>query len=227
MIAMLINKFMILALHMDTGNLFPPPLSAKEEKKYVALKEAGDKKAKDILVERNLRLVAHIIKKYYMSNVDTDELISVGTVGLIKAVNTFSPDKGTRLATYAARCIDNEILMFFRGRKKTALDISFEEPIEHDSEGNPLTLMDIVSSEDDTLERICLKNDTKKLYRFIDEIPDAREKNIIIMRYGLDGKEPMTQHEIAVLYGISRSYVSRIETKCLKNLRKIFEEPDF
>ena len=226
MFDILLNKLMILALHLDMTGVFPAPLSAKEEKAYIEKMEAGDLKARDVLVERNLRLVAHIVKKYYGPNIDNDELLSVGTVGLIKAVNTYSSEKGTRLGTYAARCIDNEILMYFRGKRKTALDVSFDEPIEHDSEGNPLTLMDIVSVDDNTLDTILLKNNTKRLYRYIREIPDEREKRVVILRYGLNGREPLTQSEIAKIYGISRSYVSRIETKCLKRLKKRFESND-
>ena len=183
----------------------------------------GDTKAKDVLVEHNLRLVAHIIKKYYAANCDTDELISIGTVGLIKAINTFSGDKGVRLATYASRCIENEILMFFRNQKKTALDVSFDEPIDTDNEGNPLTLIDIIAKDDTILEEICLKNNLKKLVRYVREIEDPREKEIIILRYGLNGTVPCTQNEIAEKFGISRSYVSRLETKTLKKLKKRFE----
>ncbi len=226
MLNSLLRDLCMLVLHMDAAGVFPAPLTAKEEKEYIRRMENGDEKAKNTLIERNLRLVAHITKKYYTQNTDNYELLSIGTVGLIKAVNTFSSEKGTRLATYAARCIDNEILMYFRGKRKTALDVSFEEPIEHDGEGNPLTLMDVVFAEDDTLEKICLKNDTKKLYRYLREIPDEREKNVILLRYGLTGKAPMTQSEIAKIYGISRSYVSRIETKCLNRLRKRFENND-
>ncbi|MCH5197909.1 MAG: RNA polymerase sporulation sigma factor SigK [Oscillospiraceae bacterium] len=223
MFAILLDKIICIALHLEESIVFPEPLSSGEEKIYLERMKNGDKKAKDILIERNLRLVAHIIKKYYSANAETEELISVGTVGLIKGINSFDPDKGVRLATYVSRCIDNEILMFFRNKKKTALDMSFEDPIEQDSEGNPLTLMDIIAQEDTILEEICLKKNIKKLYKFIDEIDDIREKNILIMRYGLDGREPLTQSEIAEIFGISRSYVSRIETKCLKKLRKKFD----
>lgn len=223
MFAFLIEKIMLMALHLEESLIFPEPLSSGEEKMYLERMKNGDKKAKDILIERNLRLVAHIIKKYYSANAETEELISVGTVGLIKGINSFDPDKGVRLATYASRCIDNEILMFFRNKKKSALDMSFDDPIEQDSDGNPLTLMDIIAEEDNILEEICLKKNIKKLYKFIDEIDNTREKNILIMRYGLDGREPLTQSEIAQIFGISRSYVSRIETKCLKKLRKKFD----
>lgn len=215
---------MFLALHLDNPNLFPEPLTAKEEKEYVNKMIRGDAKAKEVLIERNLRLVAHLVKKYYTANVETDELISIGTVGLIKAVNTYTPEKGVKLATYASRCIDNEILMFFRSKKKTALDVSFDEPIEFDSDGNPLTLMDLIATEDRALETVWLKTNTKKLHEFIKRIENDRERNILILRYGLDGNPPMTQTEIAKIYGISRSYVSRLETKCLKKLRKMFDE---
>lgn len=219
----IINNLLLFALHLDTTSIFPEPLSPSEEKKYIERMKQGDKKAREVLIERNLRLVAHIIKKYYQTNTETDELISVGTVGLIKAINTYDPSKGVKLATYTSRCIDNEILMFFRGQKKTALDISFDEPIETDSEGNPLTLMDIIATDDTVLEEICLKTNTSKLIKFVNEIENKREREIIIMRYGLDGRAPRTQNEIAKMYNISRSYVSRIETKCLKKLRKKFE----
>ena len=211
------------ALHISSGSLFPPPLPPEEEKRLLALWKKGDGKAKEKLVEHNLRLVAHIIKKYYSANSDNDELISIGTVGLIKAINTFEGNKGVRLATYASRCIENEILMHFRNQKKTALDVSFDEPIETDNEGNPLTLIDIIAEEDTVLEDICRKNNLKKLTRYVSEIEDPREKEIVILRYGLNGSAPKTQHEIAAMYGISRSYVSRIETKALKKLKKRFE----
>ena len=211
------------ALHISDGNLFPPPLPPEEEARLLQHMKEGDERAKALLVEHNLRLVAHIIKKYYAANSDNDELISIGTVGLIKAVNSFEGSKGVRLATYASRCIENEILMYFRNQKKTALDISFDEPIETDGDGNPLTLIDVISEEDTVLEDICLQNNLKKLIRFVNEMDDPREKEIVILRYGLKGQPPITQNEIAKRYGISRSYVSRIETKALKKLRKRFE----
>lgn len=152
---------LLLALHLDPATAFPDPLTAEEEKEFIEKMLKGDKAAKSVLVEKNLRLVAHVIKKYYSAEPDNDELISVGTVGLIKAVNSFDPVKGVRLSTYAARCIDNEILMYFRNRRKKALDISFDEPIETDSEGNPLTLMDIIAEEDKTFDEIWLKQTRK------------------------------------------------------------------
>ena len=223
MICELFTSLLFAALHISQANLFPPPLPPEKEKELLARLKKGDETAKDQLVEHNLRLVAHIIKKYYAANSDNDELISIGTVGLIKAINSFEADKGTKLATYASRCIENEILMHFRNQRKTALDVSFDEPIETDNEGNPLTLIDIIAEEDNVLEEICLKNNLKKLVRYVNEIENPREKEIIILRYGLRGTTPLTQNEIAKLYGISRSYVSRLETKTLRKLRKRFE----
>ena len=219
----MIASLLFAALHIGSTNMFPPPLPPEEEAELLLRMKQGDEKAKEKLVEHNLRLVAHIIKKYYSANSDNDELISIGTVGLIKAINTFEGDKGTRLATYASRCIENEILMHFRNQRKTALDVSFDEPIETDGEGNPLTLIDIIAQEDTVLEEICLKNNLKKLVRYVNEIEDLREREIIILRYGLRGTAPLTQNEIAAMYGISRSYVRRIETKALKKLKKRFE----
>lgn len=226
MIKELINRILILALHLDTNSYFPPPLNKKEETELLIKLKNGDIKAKEKLIQHNLRLVAHIIKKYYSAKEDSEELISIGTVGLIKAINSFDYSKGTKLATYASRCIENEILMYFRSQKKCALDISFEEPIETDNEGNPLTLMDLIAEEDTVLDDITKKTDLKKLKKYVNEIEDPREKNIIIMRYGLNCKKPKTQNEIAEMYNISRSYVSRIETKVLKKLRKRFESED-
>ena len=218
-----LDNIIMIALHLEDRLVFPEPLTKEEEKMYIEKMRNGDKKAKDILIERNLRLVAHVTKKYYSANVEQEELLSVGTLGLIKAIQSFDDGKGVKLATYAARCIDNEILMFFRNKKKTSLDVSFEEPIELDGEGNPLTLMDIIFVDDTILDEICNKNNINKLHQYLAEMDDSRDKNILIMRYGLDGKEPLTQSEIANMFGISRSYVSRIETKCIKKLRKKFE----
>lgn len=210
------------ALHLNTSGTFPKPLSAKEEEKYLRLAKSGDKQAKNKLVEHNLRLVAHVIKKYYASEPDRDDLISIGTIGLIKAVNTFDVDKGARLATYAARCIENEILMYFRSVRKNGSVVSINEPIETDSEGNPLTLMDIVFTEDTIADDIDTVIKSEQLYKFVEELDDEREREIIINRYGLYEKEPKTQKEIAKEFGISRSYVSRIEKKVLEKLRKRF-----
>lgn len=218
-----ISNLFVFALHLSGTGSFPPPLSAKRERECLLAMKNGDVKAKNELIEHNLRLVAHIIKKYYSSSVQQDDLISIGTIGLIKAINTFDTDKGTRLATYAARCIENEILMQFRAQKKTAQDISVNEPIDTDSEGNPLTLMDIISTEDEIVEDIYKMTMLKKLSTEVERIKDPREKSIIMMRYGLDGMRPMTQLEISKKLNISRSYVSRIEKKALKELRKALE----
>lgn len=218
-----ISNLFVFALHLSGSSSFPPPLSAKRERECLDAMKKGDVNAKNELIEHNLRLVAHIIKKYYSSSVQQDDLISIGTIGLIKAINTFDPDKGTRLATYAARCIENEILMQFRAQKKTAQDISVNEPIDTDSEGNPLTLMDIISTEDEIVEDIYKMTMLKKLSAEVEKIKDPREKAIIMMRYGLDGMRPMTQLEVSKRLNISRSYVSRIEKKTLKELRKALE----
>lgn len=218
-----ISNLFFFALHLSGTGSFPPPLSAKRERECLLAMKNGDVNVKNELIEHNLRLVAHIIKKYYSSSVQQDDLISIGTIGLIKAINTFDPDKGTRLATYAARCIENEILMQFRAQKKTSQDISVNEPIDTDSEGNPLTLMDIISTEDEIVEDIYKITMLKKLSTEVGRIKDPREKSIIMMRYGLDGMRPMTQLEVSKKLNISRSYVSRIEKKALKELRKALE----
>lgn len=211
------------ALHVSQVGAFPRPLSAKEEEKYLREAKKGDKQAKNKLVEHNLRLVAHVIKKYYAAEPDRDDLISIGTIGLIKAVNTFDVDKGARLATYAARCIENEILMYFRSNRKNNSVISINDPIETDGEGNPLTLLDVIFTEDTIADDIDIVIKSEKLYKFVSEMDDDRERNIIIERYGLYGREPKTQKEIARSMNISRSYVSRIEKKALEKLRKKFD----
>lgn len=222
LIDILTKGFLFFALHIKNGNSFPAALSAKDEKDYFIKYKAGDENAKNVLVEHNLRLVAHIIKKYSTNPNDQDDLISIGTIGLIKAVNTFDGSKGTKFATYASKCIDNEILMYFRSQKKSAQDISINEPIDSDSEGNPLTLMDIVSIEDTIADDINDKIEITKLYEYIEALNSEREKEIIIMRYGLYGTVPMTQKQIAKKLDISRSYVSRIEKRVLEKLRNKF-----
>ena len=211
-------------LHIEGAGSFPKPLSAKEEREALARFQAGDLTARDTLIEHNLRLVAHIIKKYYASYSDQDDLISIGTIGLIKGVNTFNGERGTRLATYAARCIENEILMYFRNQKKSAQDISMNEPIDTDAEGNPLTLSEIIYTDDTNTEDLDKKIKIEKLKQYIDELPDTRGREILIKRYGLDGGIPQTQRQIASRLGISRSYVSRIEKKTLEELRRKFED---
>ncbi len=211
------------ALHIGNSSYFPKPLTKKEEADAIAKAQAGDIQAKNLLIEHNLRLVVHIIKKYYSNYSDQDDLISIGTMGLIKGINSFNSEKGTRIATYAARCIENEILMYFRSIKKTAMDISMSDPIETDNEGNPLTLADTLSTGDTVFEEIDTAIQCRQVRKFVNEIKNPRDKTIIILRYGLDGNEPRTQQEIAQLLNISRSYVSRIETKILTQLRKRME----
>ncbi len=224
MLEKLLSNLLLLALHLENSGIFPPPLKSAQEQELLQLHLQGDKQAKEKLIRHNLRLVAHIIKKYYSNESENEELISVGTVGLIKAINTFNPEKCVRLATYASRCIENEILMYFRNQKKNSLDISFDEPIETDAEGNPLTLIDIIATDDNIIDDIIISSSIKKMLKYINELSDKRERDLIIMRYGLDGKEPRTQNYIAEKYGISRSYVSRLETKILKKLRRRFEQ---
>ncbi len=219
-----LSNLIFFALHLSGASSFPPPLSAKEEREYLVKYRNGDLNAKNKLIEHNLRLVAHIIKKYYANSAQQDDLISIGTIGLIKAINTFDIDKGTRLATYAARCVENEILMYFRAQKKSSQDISVNEPIDTDSEGNPLTLMDIIATDDEIIEDIYKMTMLKKLREEIKKISNPRERTIIVLRYGLDGNKPLTQLEVAGRLNISRSYVSRIEKKVLNNLRKALEE---
>ena len=201
------------------------PLNAEEEIYYLKKMKEGDLEAKYILIERNLRLVAHIAKKYQSAEEDTEDLISIGTIGLIKAVSTFKYEKGNRLATYAARCIDNELLMYFRAKKKTSREVSLYEPIGTDKEGNQINLMDVVESQEkDIFDIIELKGNSKRLYEMIPKVLGKREHEIIEMRYGLYNRKPITQREIADKMGISRSYVSRIEKKALEKLRVCFEK---
>ncbi|MBQ1354241.1 MAG: RNA polymerase sporulation sigma factor SigK [Ruminococcus sp.] len=210
-------------LHVCGGGSFPKPLSEKQEREYLRKMHEGDIGARNKLVEHNLRLVAHIIKKYYGVQTEQDDLVSIGTIGLIKAIDTFKPDKNIRLSSYASRCIENEILMHFRSAKKTAQDVSLNETIDTDKDGNPLTLMDIMAVDDNILDELDRKLNGRKLGQFIREELTDRERQIIIMRYGLGGREPMTQKKVAKIMNISRSYVSRIETKALKKLKKRYD----
>lgn len=223
LLALLGQYVCFFVLHVCGSGSFPKPLSEKKEREYLMRMKNGDQNARNILVEHNLRLVAHIIKKYYGKQNEQDDLVSIGTIGLIKAVDTFNPDKNIRLSSYASRCIENEILMHFRAAKKTAQDISLNETIDTDKDGNPLTLLDIMAVDDHILDDLDKKLNMQKLGKFISEELTEREKTIIVLRYGLDGKEPMTQKNVAKLLNISRSYVSRIETRALKQLRKRFE----
>jgi RNA polymerase sporulation-specific sigma factor len=204
---------------------FPKPLSPQEEQQYLKLWQNGDKKARDVLIERNLRLVAHVIKKFSYTDEDMDDLLSIGTIGLIKAVNTYNPDKAGRLATYAGKCIENEILMFFRSKKKISREVSLYDPIGTDKEGNEINLIDIIEAEDeDVIERLQLGEDAARLSLYMKQVLTPRELEIIVLRYGLMDGEEITQREIARKQGISRSYVSRIEKKALKKLRMCFDE---
>lgn len=221
LMSILLRPFVILCGYMINSNSFPQPLSKEEEEYYLLEYQKGSENAKKILIERNLRLVAHIVKKYNNTGNDLDDLISIGTIGLIKAINTFNPNKGTRLATYAARCIDNEILMTIRSSKKIKLEQSINEPIGTDKEGNEISLMDILGTDTDkVIDEVELKIQTKKLYKAIKCCLKDREKAIIELRYGLIDGECKTQREIAALLSISRSYVSRIESRAIEKLNK-------
>ena len=226
LISLVLSNLLWLALHIEGNGSFPKPLSLAKEKEYFERKEAGDADARNKLIEHNLRLVAHISKKYYSATNDQDDLISIGTIGLIKAVGTFSYDKGTRFATYAARCIENEILMHFRNLKKTAGDIYINEPLDGDGEGNSITLMDIFADETSLIDNIDLKLKSEKLYRYIEQELTPRERMIVEMRYGLYDCRPLTQRELAQKLKISRSYVSRIEKKALEKLKDKFEKKE-
>lgn len=223
LLSSILTNMLYLMLHLENSGSFPRPLSAAEEREALKKMKNGDVSAKNKLVEHNLRLVVHIIKKYYSNYSDQDDLISIGTIGLIKAVNSFDPDKGTRLATYASRCVENEILMYFRNQKKTSQDVSMNEPIDVDSEGNPLTLSEIIFTDDTIVEDIDRRMKLEQLRRAVASLGNRREKEIIVKRYGLDGRVPMTQREIAEQLNISRSYVSRIEKKAIEHLRKFFD----
>lgn len=220
----LIKPFLIFSGYISSTNSFPKQLTKEEEEKYLDLFEAGDEEARNILIERNLRLVAHIVKKYNNIDKDIDDLISIGTIGLIKAISTYDRTKGTRLATYAARCIDNEILMTIRADKKSKLEVSLQEPIGKDKEGNEISLIDILGTDIDyVIDEVDLKIQIKKLYCIINKILKGREKIIIELRYGLVDGGCKTQREIADMLGISRSYVSRIEKRAIRKLNKAFE----
>ena len=216
----ILSGIIFFALHVTAPNSFPKPLSAEEEKDCFKKIKSGDRTAKNRLIEHNLRLVAHIIKKYYSNSSEQDDLVSIGTIGLIKAVSTFDYEKGTRFATYGSRCIENEILMYFRNKKKYAQDISFSEPIECDKDGNALSVIDIMADERSVTEDIEKKLMAENLYKTIDSELLPREKEIIYLRYGLLGRKAYTQREVAQKLNISRSYVSRIEKKALEILKE-------
>lgn len=216
-IALFVKELMVFVSYVK-NNAFPQPLSEEEEEKYLALMQEGDQDARNMLIEHNLRLVAHIVKKFENTGEDTEDLISIGTIGLIKGVESYSPGKGTKLATYAARCIENEILMHLRSLKKTKKDVSLHDPIGTDKEGNEITLIDVLKADmDDVIELVQLQMEKDKIYQYI-HVLDDREKEVIVGRFGLDMKEERTQREIAKELGISRSYVSRIEKRALMKL---------
>jgi RNA polymerase sporulation-specific sigma factor len=216
-----IGQFTLFTGYVSGNSSFPQPLTEDEERIYLSKFKEGDLKSKNVLVERNLRLVAHIVKKYSFPGKEVDDLISIGTVGLIKAIDSFDSSKGTRLATYAARCIENEILMLIRNNKKTKGEVYLQDPIGTDKEGNEISLMDILSSDKDSVVEIVeSKIQVRKLYTKINTVLQDREKIIIQMRYGLIDGNAKTQREIAKILGISRSYVSRIEKRALKKLFK-------
>ena len=224
LISGLMENMLYFALHMESGTVFPKPLSAQQEAEAFRRMAEGDTSARSELIEHNLRLVAHVVKKYYTSNADTEELISIGTVGLIKAVSTFNSSKSTRFATYAAKCIDNEILMYFRSAKKSARDVYLDEPVDVDKDGNSMSLMDIIAEDDNMVDRIDTMIKSRQLYGFVENSLDDREREIILYRYGLYGKKPLTQREVAEKLDISRSYVSRIEKKALEKLKNEYEK---
>lgn len=211
--------------YIANNNLFPETLSNEEEKKYIQMMSDGDEEAKNILIEHNLRLVAHVCKKYSNANVDQDDLISIGSIGLIKGINSFDAKKNIKLSTYISKCIDNEILMYLRSSKKLNSEVYLEEPIGKDKDDNTITLKEVLENEDKPIdEEIELKLRIKKLYEKIKSILKDRERTILELRFGLNGKEPKTQNEIAKSMGISRSYVSRIETKAISKLAKELKE---
>lgn len=220
----LVLSSMLTSLRISSGGSFPKPLSAEEERMYLQRSAQGDLEARNILIERNLRLVAHIMKKYYSQSADQEDLISIGTIGLIKGISTFDASKGARLATYAARCVENEILMYFRSLRKTAGDVSLSDCIETGKDGNALSLMDVLCSEEDLFEDLSTRQTCKKLYAVMQEVLSERERLVITLRYGLGGRMPLTQRQIAEQCKISRSYVSRIEKKALATLRQALQD---
>jgi RNA polymerase sporulation-specific sigma factor len=221
---LLLMNSLIFMLRIAPGESFPKPLSKAEEEMYLERWAMGDIESRNILIEHNLRLVSHIIKKFFTQAEDIDDLISIGTIGLIKGINTYKPDKGVRLATYASRCIENEILMHFRAGKKSAGDLSLSDALDVDNDGNGLSVMDIVSTDEDMADALGSRELCSSLRGYVDSALDEREREIIILRYGLDGQNPRTQKDTAKLCGISRSYVSRIEKRALEKLRQILGE---
>ena len=222
-ILLMLNSLFFSLRVSDGGGSFPRPLKADEERMYLERYAAGDLEARNVLIEHNLRLVAHIVKKYYTQSSNQDDLISIGTIGLIKGISTFKSDKNVRLATYASRCIENEILMHFRSQKNLQGEVSLSDTLDGDGDGNSLSLMDVISVDDDMLENLDARDSCIQVRQYVERCLSDREKMIITMRYGLNNQPPKTQREIAAQSGISRSYVSRIEKKALKKLKDAFE----
>lgn len=218
----LILSSLLYSLQLSAGS-FPKPLTAKEEAHYLQLSAQGDLEARNILIERNLRLVAHIMKKYYTQVSDQEDLISIGTIGLIKGITTFDSTKGARLATYAARCVENEILMYFRAQRKSSHDVSLSDYIETGTDGAALSLMDVVSEDEDLAEQISDQEQRRLVRHLVDTCLTEQERQVICLRYGLGDGPPQRQREVAQSIGISRSYVSRIEKRALEKLRKALE----
>jgi len=218
----LILSGLLYSLQLQTGS-FPKPLTAEEERHYLTLAAQGDLDARNILIERNLRLVAHIMKKYYAQTSDQEDLISIGTIGLIKGITTFDGSKGARLGTYAARCVENEILMYFRSQRKSAQDVSLSDYIETGSDGAALSLMDVVSDQEDLTEQLSSKEMIQKMCIAMDTVLTPQERQVIVLRYGLSGHKAHRQREVAQVTGISRSYVSRIEKRALEKLRQALQ----
>lgn len=219
----LFSRMFFLLLHVDAAAAFPPALSKEEEQACLEGLVRGDAASREKLISHNLRLVAHMTKKFYSPDREQEELISIGTLGLMKAVDSFDPSKGARFATYAGRCIENEILMYYRSRRKCAGEVFFEEPLEYDKDGNALTLMDFISDDEDLVESVEQAMQQKQLYAYLQELLSERERAVIARRYGLLGYMPQTQREVADVMGISRSYVSRIEKRALLRLRNAYE----
>lgn len=219
----LVLSGLMYSLQLSPGS-FPKPLSQKEEAHYLALSAQGDLEARNILIERNLRLVAHIMKKYYAQTADQEDLISIGTIGLIKGITTFDASKGARLATYAARCVENEILMYFRSQKKSSQDVSLSDYIETGTDGAALSLMDVVSQDEDLTEQVSNREMIRQMRQALDRVLTAQERQVICLRFGLDGGTPLRQRQVAQAVGISRSYVSRIEKRALEKMRRELEK---
>lgn len=222
-ITFLLLSTFLYSLQLNTGS-FPKPLTEAEERHYLALSQTGDLDARNVLIERNMRLVAHITKKYYAQSSDQEDLISIGTIGLIKGITTFESSKGARLATYAARCVENEILMHFRSMRKCAQDISLSEPIETGADGAPLELMEVIAEEGDLLEQIFRNEQQQQLRNLLETCLAEQERQVIQLRYGLSGEAPKRQREVAQITGLSRSYISRIEKRALEKLRAELEQ---